>query len=130
MTYLLDSDWLADFLKGRPPAVTLVDSLYTAGIAISIITYAEVYEGIYYGRDRTRYERAYREFLRGVDVLGVNRAVARRFGIVRGALRSQGQLISQTDLLIGVTALEHDLVMVTRNLRDFQRVPDLQIYTE
>ena len=128
MTYLLDSDWVADYLKGRESAVAIVDSLYSAGLAISIITYAEVYEGIYYGRDRTRYERVFREFLRGVDVLGINQRVARRFAIVRGMLRAQGQLISQTDLLIAATALEHDLIMVTRNVRDFGRVPDLQLH--
>lgn len=127
MTYLLDSDWVADYLKGRDPAVVLIDSLYSAGLALSIITYAEVYEGIYYGHDRPRYERVYREFLRGVDILGINRPVARRFAIVRGALRAQGQLISQTDLLIAATALEHGLVMVTRNVRDFGRVPDIHL---
>jgi tRNA(fMet)-specific endonuclease VapC len=128
MTHLLDSDWVADYLKGRDHAVQIVASLYAAGLAISIITYAEVYEGVYYGRERQRYERIYREFLRGVDVLGINRSVARRFAIVRGALRARGQMISQTDLLIAATALDHDLIMVTRNTRDFSRMPDLQLY--
>jgi tRNA(fMet)-specific endonuclease VapC len=127
MIYLLDSDWVADYLKGREPAVEIVDSLYSAGLSISIITYAEVYEGIYYGHNRPQYERVYQEFLRGVDVLGINQGVARRFAIVRGALRTQGQLISQTDLLIAATALEHGLVMVTRNIRDFGRVPGIQL---
>jgi tRNA(fMet)-specific endonuclease VapC len=86
MTYLLDSDWVADYLKRRGPAIELVDPLFPAGLAISIVTHAEVYEGVYYGRDRARYERVYREFLRGVDILGISRHVARRFAIVRGTL--------------------------------------------
>ena len=48
MSYLLDSDWVADYLKGKPQAVALLDRLREDGIAISLITYGEIYEGIYY----------------------------------------------------------------------------------
>ena len=51
MSYLVDSDWVADYLKGRSGAVSLLDGLFCDGIAISIITFGEVYEGIYYGSD-------------------------------------------------------------------------------
>ena len=78
--------------------------------------------------DRPRYEAGFRQFLRGVTVLSITRPTARRFAIVRGALRMQGQLVSQTDLLIGATALHHKLIMVTRNTRDFGRIPDLKLY--
>lgn len=128
MSYLIDSDWVADYLKGRPPAVKLIQSLLPAPLSISIITYAKVYEGIYYGHDRARYEQVYREFLQGVDVVGINRVVARRFAMVRGALRAEGRLISQTDLLIAAIALQHDLILVTRNVREFGRVAGLQLY--
>jgi tRNA(fMet)-specific endonuclease VapC len=105
MRYLVDSDWIADYLKGRAAAVGLLESLLPDGIAISIISFAEVYEGIYYGRDRPRYEASFRQFLRGVEVLGITRSIARRFAVLRGTMRLQGQLISQPDLLIGATAL-------------------------
>lgn len=120
---------MADYLKGRVPAVELIQSLLPADLAISIITFAEVYEGVYYGRERVRYERMYDDFLRGVDIVEISQPIARRFAITRGMLRAQGRLISQTDLLIAATALEHDFIMVTRNVRDFGRVPDIQLHT-
>jgi len=128
MRYLVDSDWVADYLKGKAPAESLLDSLFPDGLAVSIITFAEVYEGIYYGRDPRHYEAAFRGFVRGVEVLGITRAIAKRFALVRGDLRSRGLTVDEPDLLIAATALQHDLIMVTRNLRDFQRVPGLRIY--
>lgn len=128
MSYLVDSDRVADYLKGRADAIALLNSLLDNRLAISIITYGEVYEGIYYGRDSKRNEAIFRRFLRGVTVLGINQTVARRFAIIRGELRSKGMLIPQPDLLIAATALHYDLTLVTRNLKDFQRIPGLQLH--
>jgi predicted nucleic acid-binding protein len=126
--YLVDSDWVADYLKGRAAAVGLLGSLFPDGLAISIITYGEVYEGIYYGTNRAYHEAGFRHFLRGVQVLSITRTVARRFAIVRGNLRAQGQLIPEPDLLIAATSLHHDLTLVTRNLQHFERIPGLPLY--
>ena len=46
---------------------------------MSIITYGEMYEGILYGQNRQRHERAFRQFLRLVRVLPLNRAIMRQF---------------------------------------------------
>ncbi len=127
MTHLIDSDWVADWLKGYRAAVQLLSSLPQDGLAISIITYAEVYEGIYFGRNPEQHEAIFRQFLRGVTVLPISRAVARRFAHVRGTLRAQGQLILEPDLLIAATALTHQLTLATRNRSHFERVPGLML---
>lgn len=126
MRYLVDSDWVADYLKGRTAAVELLDSLFPEGIAISIVTYAEVLEGIYHGRDSARYETVFRRFLRGVQVLSVSRRVAQRYARVSGELRAEGLLIPPPDLFIAATALHHSLILVTRNHRHFERIAGLQ----
>ena len=71
MSYLIDSDWTADYLKGRATAVTLLDHLFADGLAISIVTFAEVYEGVYYGTNPQQNEAIFRRFLRGVPVLPI-----------------------------------------------------------
>lgn len=63
MNYLVDSDWVADYLKGRQHAVQLLDSLFRDGMAISIITFAEIYEGIYYGSNPKSNEEIFARFL-------------------------------------------------------------------
>jgi predicted nucleic acid-binding protein len=128
MKYLVDSDWVADYLVGKEPAVQLLKTLAQDGVGISLITFGEIYEGIYYGRDPKRAEAVFREFLRGVDVVPLNRRILQRFARIRGALRRHGQLIGDPDILIGATALYHDLDLVTRNTRDFARIPGLRFY--
>ena len=128
MTALVDSDRVADWLRGRPAAVQLLKSLEPDGLAISLVTYGEVYEGIYYGRDPAGSERVFRQFLRAVDVLPLTRPIMRRFARLRGDLRRRGQLIGDPDLLIAATALHHDLTLVTGNRAHFQRIPDLRLH--
>lgn len=50
------------------------------------------------------------------------------FGRTRFELRRRGQGIADLDLLIAATAVHHDLVLLTRNVRHFNRVPRLDIY--
>ncbi len=128
MTYLVDSDYVADYLKGRAPATTLLDRLFPEGMAVSIVTYAEVYEGIYYGHHRVVSERGLRLFLRTTPVLGITRSIARQYARMRGDLARKGQLIDQPDLFIAATAIDHNLTLVTRNLKDYQRIPNLNIH--
>ena len=127
MSYLVDSDWVADYLKGRPSAVQLLNSLFRDGISISIITFAEIYEGVYYSQTPEQHEAVFRRFLQGVSVLPINGSVGRRFAILRGALRRTGQIIPHTDAFIAATALVHDLTLVRRD-QHFARIPDLKLH--
>ncbi len=52
----------------------------------------------------------------------------RRFARIRSELRQRGQLIGDADILIAAAAIEHDLMLLTRNRRHFERIPDLTIY--
>jgi tRNA(fMet)-specific endonuclease VapC len=124
--YLVDTDWVANYLKGRHPFVQRLGALAHEGLAISIITYGEIYEGIYFGRDPERHEAGFGDFLRGVTVLPLNRSVMRQFARLRGDLRSKGQLIGDPDLLIAATALHHDLTLLTHNSRHFARISELR----
>ena len=128
MRYLIDTHWVASYLNGRQEVIDLLSPLRQDGRAISLITYGEIYDGVYYGRDPRRYESIFRQFLRRVEVLPLNRVILRRFARIRGELRSTGQLIGDFDILIGATALHHNLVMVTRNRRHFGRIPNLTLY--
>ena len=49
-----------------------------------------------------------------------------RFGSIRGALRRRGLLIGDPDILIAATAMYHDLTLLTRNKKDYERIPALK----
>lgn len=128
MSYLVDSDWVVEFLKGRVQAQRLFQDLAAEGLAISLITYGEVLEGIFFGRDRAKEDEIFQQFLQGVLVVPLTEPSMHRFAELRGQLRRDGNLIGDMDLLIASTALAHDLTLVTRNRRHFERVPGLQLY--
>ncbi len=128
MNYLVDSDWIVDYLNGLGDAVAFLDTLRTEGFAISAITFGEILEGILNGREPEVDEARFKDFLRVVSILPVTTRTMRIFAEIRGQLRRQGQMIADMDLLIASTALAHDLTLVTRNRRHFERVPGLQLY--
>lgn len=129
MSYLFDSDWIIDWLAGKPGAVELFALLASEGIAISLISCGEIYEGIYSGRNPHVSELGFLELLGDISVLLPSLAIMRRFAGIRGDLRRAGQLIGDMDMLIAATALEYELSLVTRNLAHFSRIADLQIYS-
>jgi len=126
-SYLIDSDVVADALKGKLEAVRLLTTLEPDGLAISLITYGEIYEGILYSKDPTASERVFGLFLRRVTVLTLTRPIIRRFAQLRGELRVAGTLIGDFDLLIASTAIQHQLTLLTNNTKHFQRVPGLAL---
>ena len=130
MSYLIDSDWVIDYLLGRPDAVGLLGGLQRTGIAISVITNLEIAEGILGNKDPARARQVYRAFLRRARVLVVNRAITDRAAAIRFALRRQGRPVDHRvlDIVIAATALEHRLTRVTRNTGDYEDIAGLLLY--
>ena len=126
-SYLLDTDWVIDHFN-RVEAVTLrLRELQRRGLALSIISVAELWEGVCFSKDRERSQAILEEFLAGVIVLGIDEEICKRFGQLRGLLRQQGRLVGDFDLLIAASALRHDLTMLTNNRRHFERVEGLRL---
>jgi tRNA(fMet)-specific endonuclease VapC len=125
--YLVDTDWVIHYLNGHDEIVSRIQEFDAQGLALSFISLAELYEGVFYSRDPGKGEAGLRAFLRGVELLGLDDETTRIFGRERGRLRAQGQIISDFDLLIGATAIRHGLTILTNNRRHFELIQDLQI---
>ena len=96
-------------------------------MGISIVSLAEIYEGIFGADDPQSDERELRDFLDGVAIIPIDDAVCRIFAGERSRLRASGTLIGDMDILIGSTALRHDLTLLTNNRRHFERMHGLSI---
>jgi len=127
LQYLIDTDWVIHYLHAPPALVARLDALQPQGLALSIISLVELYEGVYYSRDPEGDEQDLNNFLRGVTVFGIDEAIAKVFGRERGRLRAAGTLIGDLDLLIGATALHHNLTVLTNNRSHFERITGLRI---
>ena len=127
--YLVDTDWIIQVLHGNADATQTLTDLAPHGLAVSLITYGELYQGAYYARDPGAALEALRAVLGGVEILPLTATIMERFAIVRGGLtRNQRQQVGDMDLLIAATALEHDLTLVTFNQRDYTLVPQLHLH--
>ena len=110
-----------------PAIVDRLEELQEAGLALSVISLAELYEGVYYSRDPERNEQAFNNFLRSVTVIGIDEDIGRLFGRERGRMRAAGKMIGDFDLLIGATALQLHLTLLTNNRRHFEIIEGLQL---
>ena len=128
MTYLIDTDWVIDHLNHIERVTRRLEELAPAGLALSIISLAELYEGVFYSRDPVESEAALQRFLDPeLTILGMDEETYKIFGKERGRLRTAGALIGDCDLLIGSTALRHNLTLLTNNRRHFERIEGLRI---
>jgi predicted nucleic acid-binding protein len=130
MPYLIDSDWVIDYLADIPDARELLERLSAQGLAISIITYMEAWEGLSAQPDRAAAEMKFDAFVQAVVLAPLSPAVARRCAELRRQMRQQGRRVRgrALDLIIAATAIEYDLTLVTRNTADCRDVPGLTLY--
>ncbi|MGJ3251824.1 MAG: type II toxin-antitoxin system VapC family toxin [Elainellaceae cyanobacterium] len=127
MSYLLDTDICIYWLKGREAVRQNILSQSWNTLAICVITVAELYYGAYNSqRVDTNLAKA-EQFIAGLQVLSLEMASLKVYGKLKSQLRQAGQPLADLDLLIASIALAHNRVLVTNNLRHYERIPDLQL---
>ena len=97
------------------------------GIGISSITLAELEYGMKHSSNPAQNERALLRFLVPLSVLPFGADAASEYGAIRTFLQNNGTPIGPLDMLIAAHAKAEGLVMVTNNVREFERVPGLEI---
>jgi tRNA(fMet)-specific endonuclease VapC len=128
MKYLIDTDWVIDHLRQVEAVTTRLEELAPEGLALSIVSLAELYEGVYYSRDPARSEEALKRFLApDLEILGIDEEICQIFGRERGRLRQQGRNIGDIDLFIAATCLRHNLTILSNNRRHFELVEGLEV---
>ncbi len=105
----------------------MVRSIAPEGLAISVITYGEVYDGILHSRQPTHNIHRWNEFLGAFDVINVTTPIAELWAATRGELRARGMTTQDNDLIIGATALHFDMAVMTFNVKDFKRIVGLRL---
>lgn len=127
MRYPVDTDWVIDYMHGLPELVARFDGLLPEGVGLSIVWLAELYEGMCRSSKRRSDERRLGNFLSFVDVLPLDDSICRVFAEERSRLRTAGLMIADFDLLIGSTAISHNLVLLTNSRKHFERIERLNI---
>lgn len=131
--HVLDTDILSLYRRGHPVVCPRVDSQLATGVAIPVITVEEQLSGWYRLLRQARLPKDvahayYRlgttvRFLGRWQILNLTQAAIARYE----TLKAMKLKIAGSDLRIAAITLEHNGILVSRNLRDFQRVPGLNV---
>jgi tRNA(fMet)-specific endonuclease VapC len=131
---MLDTDILSYLMKkNHPQHKRLMQRLLKeeeGSIAISVMTVAEISEGIENISDENRKHNIFNAFeyiLSSLVILEMNDESAWIYGKIRNNLRKTGQDIGVMDSLIAAHALSQNLTLVTNNSKHFQRIPELKL---
>jgi len=125
--YLLDTNVCIVFLQGRNESLRQqMDKVPSDQICLCSIVASELLYGA--AKSKRQQETLVRlnEFLACFRICNFDLAAAHRFGQIRADLYRQGLPIGPYDLQIAAIALANQLVLVTHNVAEFSRVPDLQ----
>jgi tRNA(fMet)-specific endonuclease VapC len=126
MTYLFDTDTLSRFMRGEEPVYSRVLATAPDQIFLSSITVMEIEKGLERQPGKAKILRpVFEALLDDVRVLPFGVREARTTARVSNILRTLGLPIGPYDVQIAGTALEHGLILVSSNLREFQRVDGL-----
>jgi len=126
--YMLNTNICIYVLRKRPDRLRLKFN-EVKNLCISSVTYAELCFGIENGVAGLRRERWEQldAFTRLLLIEALDADVGRHYGSLRALLKEQSMPIGNNDLLIASHARSIGAVLVTNNVREFSRVPDLTV---
>jgi tRNA(fMet)-specific endonuclease VapC len=125
--YLIDTDIIIYSFKGNSVVADNLRRHRTEPIMISVVTYGEM---VYGARKSSQIERNLATAHRVAEIypmLPVTQSVIETFAGLKADLEIAGIPLDDMDLLIGATALSHNLTLVTNNEKHFSRIPGLSV---
>jgi predicted nucleic acid-binding protein len=128
--YLFDTDAVSEVFRARPA----VDYLsWLANVPrreqhTSTVVLGELFAGAYLAGNPAKHLRNIRErLLPQITVLPFDLGAAEEYGRIRAKLKPAGALLPDADLQIAATAISHKMLLVTGNVRHFERIPGLEL---
>ena len=126
--YLLDTNICIYLTKQQHPAVIKrFDSLAENEVAMSVITFGELQFGAQKSQQRKQVLATLEKLSLVIPVLAMTVDASQHYGEIRASLQKQGTPIGNNDLWIAAHALTEGLILVTNNMREFERVSDLKV---
>jgi tRNA(fMet)-specific endonuclease VapC len=127
LRYLLDTNIVTYVMKCRPVEVLDVFNKQANRMAISTITVAELMHGSEKSSRPAENLAAVEDFCSRLEVLPYMSKAAQHYGSIRTSLEKIGQPIGINDLHIAAHARSEGLILVTNNMKEFVKVPALQL---
>jgi len=123
---ILDTDVCVEILRGNENVVEMRRATVDR-VATTWVTVAELFYGAAKSRSVLENQQTVVTFLKTLEVRPPELASAMRFGRLKADLERRGERLADADLLIASVALVEDAILVTGNVRHYERIPELRI---
>ena len=125
--YLIDSDILIYFLKGKQEVVQRLSQIPIDDLYISRINYTELIYGAYNSSKVDQNLKVIEPFLDNFKVLEFTKASSLIFAKEKARLKKNGNIIADMDLMIASIAIENNCTLMSNNMKHFDRVQNLEL---
>jgi tRNA(fMet)-specific endonuclease VapC len=128
MKLMLDTNTCIALIKRKPIHALQKFSEYQLGdIGISTVTLAELRYGVSRSLHQAKNQSALDAFTLPLEIATFDESAAVAYGTLRALLEKKGTPIGPHDTMIAAHAISMGAVLVTNNLREFNRVPELKV---
>lgn len=127
LTFMLDTNIAIHVIKQRPIVALNKFNQYAARICVSSITVAELYFGAENSQNMAKNLAQVDDFLSRLVILDYDSQAASHYGNIYADLTKKGNIISENDMHIAGHARSRGLILVTNNLREFERIEGLRL---
>ncbi len=128
MKYMLDTNICIHIIRKQPEAMLKhLTSMRVGDVGVSTIVVSELQHGIHKSQNPDKNRAAIEQFLIPLVIADFDYAAAAAYGPIRAELERKGTPIGSMDLLIAAHAVSLDVILVTNNVKEFARVPNLKI---
>ena len=125
--YLIDSDILIYFLKGKQEVVEKLSHIPVDDLYISRINYTELIYGAYNSTKIEQNLKVIEPFLGSFKILEFTQASSLIFAKEKARLKKSGNIIADMDLMIASIAIENGCTLISNNIKHFERVQSLEL---
>ena len=125
--YLIDSDILIYFLKGKQEVVQRLSQIPIDNLYISRINYTELIYGAYNSAKINQNLKVIEPFLKSFTVLEFTKESSLIFAKEKARLKKIGNIIADMDLMIASITIENDCTLISNNIKHFERIKNLKL---
>ncbi len=134
MSYLLDTNAISEANKSVPDKgfMQWFNQVDVTELYVSCITIGEIYKGIELLTDINRRKRLENNIAEIVEafsnrILDIDSETSQIWSKIMADSIKRGQTAPSIDALIASQAIQHDLILITRNIKDFDQIKDLKL---
>jgi tRNA(fMet)-specific endonuclease VapC len=125
--YLIDTNICVFAVKHHARVIYHFKAHSPDDFKISSVSIAEIWYGIEKSQQREKNLEIWRSFFAPFEIADFDQKAGEKYGAVRAQLESVGKMIGDHDCMIAATALVNDLVVITNNTKEFQRIKGLKV---